>query len=262
MAIPDKWKNEIGYRPFMIKLVYNNENLFNYLATANQSPMNDISKLKENVNVRAKSINKILKSNRNLSNKNDLYQTGLGMSFPSKNSKEMGEFTKGKSIKKNKSELILPPLNNQRKVSFDEKDHEAGKKEIGLSKSNSGDLKLNQSLGSSGSESMLKNAEELGNSNLNIKPKREPLQYRKIIHKKNAHSYGDFLNAVNIVRKKIINPDVKKMVEEVNGYGPRCPNCQSCNNLNVDFYNEMRPRKAIDLLQYIKYKRVKLSNFD
>jgi len=62
-------------------------------------------------------------------------------------------------------------------------------------------------------------------------------------------------------KKEITFPIVKKLFKEVNHFGPKNSNCGSCYNLNVDFLNDMGPKNAVNLLKFIKDKRVKLTNF-
>ncbi len=54
---------------------------------------------------------------------------------------------------------------------------------------------------------------------------------------------------------EIGNEKVRKLHSEVK-FGPYYSNCPSCNNRNLEYYDKLRPETAIDLLQYIRKKKI------
>jgi len=183
---------------------------------------------------------------------------------------------KAKSLTRNRSEFVLPPIKDSKTIdeteninmNFDllEKfKHTKMRKEIlknRRSKSQTIDVDLSHDAGSPGGFNSPGgyNSPRSDSSGKNS-PNNHNEKSEKKLNKRNAKSTSDFLNAITINRKEIINHNVKKLLDEVNGFGPRCPHCDSCNNLNIDYYNEMVPLKACDFLHYIKHKRIKLTNF-
>jgi len=70
--------------------------------------------------------------------------------------------------------------------------------------------------------------------------------------------YGPFLNIVrNIKKVEIKNKEVKDLVEECNNFGPYFSHCPSCNNRNLEFYQNMKSDNALKLLKFIRDYRYK-----
>ena len=264
--IPDKWKNEIGYREFMIKLVNSNDTLFNYLSIVNQShtPQQKVDS-KRSISQKPKKIIHLRNASTEKNKKEDFYQTGLGMSFPTQEMQDMKDELqkdKSKTLKRNRSTLLPPITKKSEDANIT---YEAGKKYSMLIKPPKNGLSLSQSQNVEFNvEGFLKNVDSGREGSAGSRVTKSPSPIRKTKIKRIKHKTQTqtvLLNAVAINKKEIINPTVKKMLKEVNGFGPRCPHCDSCNNLNVDYYNKMKSNKAIDLLKFIKDKRVKMTNF-
>jgi hypothetical protein len=87
-------------------------------------------------------------------------------------------------------------------------------------------------------------------------------------NKKNTKSkteYGPFLNFnyEEFNRKiEITNPEVKKLLEDLNYFGPHFSHCPSCRNKNLEFYETLEPSQCIKILQFIKKckKKNKINN--
>ncbi len=79
---------------------------------------------------------------------------------------------------------------------------------------------------------------------------------------KSKTEYGPFLNFdYEGFNKKveITNPEVKKLLEDVNYYGPRFSHCPSCRNRNLEFYETLEPHQCVNVLQFIKKERKKMT---
>lgn len=74
--------------------------------------------------------------------------------------------------------------------------------------------------------------------------------------KKNGNSaYGPFLHIdYEKINKKveINNPAVKKLLQDVDYYGPYFSHCPSCSNKNLEFFKHANNDQAINILNYIK----------
>jgi len=73
---------------------------------------------------------------------------------------------------------------------------------------------------------------------------------------KNIPDLSSFLNISRSIQKEIKNPFVRQLLKSVDGSGPRYQYCNSCNNHNIDFYNEMKPENSIMILQKIKAQKI------
>lgn len=78
---------------------------------------------------------------------------------------------------------------------------------------------------------------------------------------KSKTEYGPFLNFnYEEFNKKIeiSNPDVRKLLEDLNYFGPHFSHCPSCRNKNLEFYETLEPSQCINILQFIKKSKKKL----
>ena len=76
-------------------------------------------------------------------------------------------------------------------------------------------------------------------------------------------NFGQFLNFdYEGFNKKIEikNPEVKKVLEDINYYGPHFSHCPSCKNKNLEFYQTMEPNQCLTLLNFLKKKKNSNSN--
>ena len=74
------------------------------------------------------------------------------------------------------------------------------------------------------------------------------------------NSVGPFLNFnYEEYNKKIEikNPEVKKILEDINYYGPYFSHCPSCRNKNLDFYQTLEPHSCLNILNFLKKTRNK-----
>lgn len=97
------------------------------------------------------------------------------------------------------------------------------------------------------------------NNNLNNLTKFEETKYNK--NKKlnqTSQNFGPFLNIdYDAVYKvpEIKNEKVKKMLKDVNGFGPYYSHCFSCNKKNLNFYDKINQETALKMLTTIKDKK-------
>lgn len=54
---------------------------------------------------------------------------------------------------------------------------------------------------------------------------------------------------------EIKDKKVKKILDEVNGFGPYYTHCNSCNKKNLDFYSKMDSNSAVKMLRVIKNRK-------
>lgn len=82
--------------------------------------------------------------------------------------------------------------------------------------------------------------------------------------KETPTTYGPFLNVTYEYDKKIEikNPEVKRLLDDVNYYGPYYSHCPSCRNRNLEFYQTIDPPHCLDILNYIKKSRKNKSLFE
>jgi len=79
-------------------------------------------------------------------------------------------------------------------------------------------------------------------------------------NQKSKTEYGPFLNFnYEEFNKKIeiTNPEVKKLLEDLNYFGPHFSHCPSCRNKNLEFYETLEPSQCISILQFIKKSKKK-----
>ena len=56
---------------------------------------------------------------------------------------------------------------------------------------------------------------------------------------------------------EIKNPEVKKVLEDINYYGPYFSHCPSCKNKNLEFYQTLEPHACLNILNFLKKTRKK-----
>lgn len=97
-------------------------------------------------------------------------------------------------------------------------------------------------------------------SRTGIESKGESFEKSQKYYHKSKTEYGPFLNFnyEEFNRKiEITNPDVKKLLEDLNYYGPHFSHCPSCRNKNLEFYETLEPSQCIKMLQFIKKSKKK-----
>ena len=57
---------------------------------------------------------------------------------------------------------------------------------------------------------------------------------------------------------EITNPKIKRDLELINYYGPLYTHCKTCNNRNIEFYQNSEPNQTLKLLHFLK--RIKLGD--
>ena len=57
---------------------------------------------------------------------------------------------------------------------------------------------------------------------------------------------------------EITNPKIKRDLELINYYGPLYTHCKTCNNRNIEFYQNSEPNQTLQLLHFLK--RIKLGD--
>jgi len=75
-----------------------------------------------------------------------------------------------------------------------------------------------------------------------------------------GQNFGPFLNIdYDAVYKvpEIKNEKVKKLLKDVNGFGPYYSHCFSCNKKNLNFYDKINSETAINVLKEIKKEKNK-----
>jgi len=79
------------------------------------------------------------------------------------------------------------------------------------------------------------------------------------ISTKAEHLYGTFLHTNQEQEPKVIikNPQVKKLIKEVENYGPYYSHCPTHNRRNLEFFGKMKTDQSIKLLTFIKDYRSK-----
>ena len=84
----------------------------------------------------------------------------------------------------------------------------------------------------------------------------DPASYLGPDRRKKVEKQTHFLNISNVVDKEINNPVIKQYLDEVNRRGPKFQYCKSCNNHNIDYFNEMKPENSIKIINQIRRTRV------
>ncbi len=56
---------------------------------------------------------------------------------------------------------------------------------------------------------------------------------------------------------EIKNPEVKRVLEDINYYGPYFSHCPSCRNKNLEFYQTLEPHACLNILNFLKKTRKK-----
>lgn len=90
--------------------------------------------------------------------------------------------------------------------------------------------------------------------------KRSKSTLASIQKKSSKTEYGPFLNfnyAEYNKKIEIKNPEVKKVLEDIDYFGPYFSHCPSCRNKNLEFYQTMEPHNCLDMLNFIKKTRKK-----
>ena len=70
----------------------------------------------------------------------------------------------------------------------------------------------------------------------------------------NFNTFNDSISRISGKNKeiKIIDKAIKKNIKSINIFGPHFSFCPSCQNKNLEFYNEMEPKQCLCLINYIK----------
>ena len=81
-----------------------------------------------------------------------------------------------------------------------------------------------------------------------------PLKKKQI--KLENNQFGPFLNVKSVEKEEeILNPKLKKILGEIENYGPYYNHCPSCKNKNLTFYKHMREKDAFRILEFIKKEK-------
>lgn len=98
---------------------------------------------------------------------------------------------------------------------------------------------------------------------INHSPKNSSKLFKEHNHSnKNNHqyknSYGPFLHSTNQQESTVVikNPQVLKLCNEIDGYGPYYSHCPSHKIRNIEFFGNMKPVDSIRLLTHIKSYRI------
>ena len=275
---PKSWENQVGYRQFIIKLIESNDSLRSHLKyihdndksiiesktiehplknrneqesslnlhnSYNERELEDKTNPKldeeKNNNFNSKTIAKPLISKET---KDDFYKTGLSKNFNS-NTKELEQAKTNNTNEKNQRTKFLRNMSQSI---------------LPITSMMIMDNNLNQNTNTT----KIKNVQ----NNLHHNKIKSNIQnsYKKIkpVHKISMSMDKPFLDLKETIvyTKEIKHPEVNKLFNEINRCGPKNSNCNSCYKHNIDFYNKMDAQKAVELLNFFKYKRVKLTKFD
>jgi hypothetical protein len=83
---------------------------------------------------------------------------------------------------------------------------------------------------------------------------------KSTLKNKTGSDFGPFLNfnyAEYNKKIEIKNPEVKKVLEDIDYYGPYFSHCPSCRNKNLEFYQTLEPHHCLSILNHLKKTRKK-----
>ena len=95
----------------------------------------------------------------------------------------------------------------------------------------------------------------LKTDNTRSKSPKSPKHLNK--NKTTVNFYGPFLSskAKEEPKVEIKNQQIKKLMREIDNYGPYYSHCPSHNKRNLEFFGNMKPDNSIKLLSYLKEYR-------
>jgi hypothetical protein len=250
MKVPSVWQTKQNYRPSVYEMINKDNNFLDYLcATEPKESKKIFPKPKDTLFVKLEKTEETPRINTETINNSKFYS----ITHPN----ETEENLNLASSKDNHTYTTLPPLHHSTQA------HPKHMKRQSTMRGSMLNFSINAKSFSEFNFRNLtaKNFSQQSPIITEAKVKKSPSPQKKkqkSIHKEK----GSFINIdYDKIYKKIEvkNPAIKKLLQDIDYYGPHFSHCPSCKNKNLEFFKNMESGQAIKLLTYIRDNKTEFS---